>query len=371
MTRSGNGRRANGTAAATIRDVARVSRVSIATVSRVFNDSPLVSEETRRRVRAAASRMGYWPNSIARSLITNRTHTFGVLMPDLHGEFFSEMIHGMDLQARSVGFHILVSRSSSSAEDLTAALRSVRGRVDGLLIMAPDLEGAGALREAASDVPVVLLAPPAPPEHFPRCDTLGIDNAAGAHEVVRHLIRLGHRRIAHVAGPEHNSDARQRREGYRAALREAGLRPSSELEVAGDFGELSGYDAGLELLERAPRPTAVFVANDYMAVGVMGALEDAGLRVPRDVALAGFDDIPLARYLTPPLTTVHVDVLHFGQRAVEMLTDRLRAGSADEPRHETLSTTLVVRGSCGAQRSGEGDARNRWNRSRPAGTRKP
>lgn len=365
MTRSGDGRRSRGNPASTIRDVARASRVSIATVSRVFNDSPLVSEETRRRVRSAASRLGYWPNSIARSLITNRTHTFGILMPDLHGEFFSEVIHGMDLQARSSGFHILVSRSSSSAEDLTESLRSMRGRVDGLVVMAPDLDGFGALRECAGDVPVVLLGPI---DRLPQYDSLGIDNVGGARDVVRHLIRLGHRRIAHVAGPEHNSDARQRREGYRAALRESGLKPAPELEVVGDFGELSGYDAGLELLERAPRSTAIFVANDYMAVGVMGALEDAGLRVPRDVALAGFDDIPLARYLTPPLTTVHVDVLHLGQRAVEILTDRLGVGSAEEPRRETLATTLVVRGSCGAQRSSEGDARIRWNRSRPTGT---
>jgi LacI family transcriptional regulator len=368
MTRGGNGRRIAGSAAATIRDVARASHVSIATVSRVFNDSPLVSEETRGRVKSAASRLGYWPNSIARSLITNRTHTLGVLMPDLHGEFFSEVIHGLDLQSRSSGFHILVSRSSSSNEDLTAALRSMRGRVDGLVVMAPDLEDVAEMKRSSGDVPAVFLGPSL---RFPECDTLEIDNFEGARGVARHLAGLGHRRIAHVAGPATNSDARQRREGFRAALVEAGLKPAPELEVHGDFGELSGYDAGLELLDRVPRPTAIFVANDYMAVGVIGAIEDAGLQVPKDVAVAGFDDIPLARYLTPPLTTVHVDMLRFGQRAVELLVTRLTAGEALPPVHEEIATTLVVRGSCGAQRSRKGDARSRWNRNRHAGDPRP
>jgi LacI family transcriptional regulator len=335
--------RASGTA--TIRDVARASSVSIATVSRVFNHSPLVSEATRQRVTAAASHLGYWPNGIARSLITNRTHTLGLLLPDLHGEFFSEVIHGVDFISREKGYHLLVSRSSGNGDELTDALRSMRGRVDGLIVMAPDVDASRALRQAAGSVPVVLLNPEVP---LPGCDTLSIGNFQGAYAVARHLVDLGHGPIATITGPVQNIDARQRLDGYRAALRDAGAEPDPAQEFHGDFTERSGYEAARELLRQQGRPTAVFVANDHMVVGVMGALQEAGRAVPDDIALAGFDDIALARYLTPALTTVHVDMFQMGERAVEMLVDPGRSAVGAEGRHEVLPTRLVVRGSCGA-----------------------
>jgi len=354
-------RRSAGSAAATIRDVARVSKVSIATVSRVFNESKLVSGTTRQRVLASASRLGYWPNGIARSLITNRTHTLGVLMPDLHGEFFSEVIHGLDLKARERGFHILVSRSSSSADELTAALRSMRGRVDGLIVMAPVLNQAEAIAPSLGDLPTVLLNPEAGSADR---DSISIENRDGARAVVRHLLRLGHRHIALITGPVNNIDSQQRLEGYQAAIRES--ESAEELVYVGDFGERSGYDAAVKILERAPRPTAIFAANDYMAVGVIGALADAGLRVPEDMAVVGFDDIPLARYLTPPLTTVHVDMLQLGERAVDLLLERHGPDAPAGPRQELLPTTLVIRGSCGARPPSEGQTGGRWNRIHPA-----
>lgn len=330
---------------ATIRDVARASNVSIATVSRVFNGSALVSPLTRERVAAAATRLGYWPNGIARSLITNRTHAVGALLPDLHGEFFSEVIHGIDLAARELGFHLLVSRSSSSAEELTAALRSLRGRVDGLIVMAPDLDVSAAVAQLAGNVRTVLLDPGAT---MTGVDTISIANVEGAYAVVRHLIRLGHKKIATIRGPDHNIDARQRLEGYRAALRDHGVAPSAAYELRGGFTEQSGYDAAVALRKRGLKPSAIFVANDYMAVGALGALEDAGMRVPEDIAVAGFDDIPLARYLSPPLTTVHVDMLELGKRSVRLLLAPERIARPSSGHHEVFPTTLVVRGSCGA-----------------------
>jgi LacI family transcriptional regulator len=345
---------------ATIRDVARAGNVSIATVSRVFNNSPLVSEGTRQRVAAVASTLGYWPNGIARSLITNRTHTLGLLLPDLHGEFFSGVIHGVDLMARERGFHLLVSRSSSSAEELTDVLRSMRGRVDGLVVMAPDVDASRALRHTAGNVPIVLLNPEV---QLPGCDSVSIANFQGAYGVVQHLVSLGHRPIATITGPTENIDARQRLDGYRTALRDAGIEASPDLEFHGDFTERSGYEAALLLLRRQDRPAAIFVANDHMAVGVMGALQEAEVRVPEDVALAGFDDIPVARYLTPALTTVHVDMLQMGQRAVELLLDPERVATLRAGRHDVLSTRLVVRASCGAsQPHGAGPA---WDRGDP------
>jgi LacI family transcriptional regulator len=347
---------------ATIRDVARASNVSIATVSRVFNQSAVVSEDTRQRVAAAASRLGYWPNGIARSLITNRTHTLGLLLPDLHGEFFSEVIHGADVKAREKSFHLLVSRSSSSAEELTDALRSMRGRVDGLIVMAPDVDASRALRHAAGSVPIVLLNPEF---SLPGADTVGIANFQGAWTVVRHLVALGHRRIATITGPLQNIDARQRLDGYRAALREAGIEPDLSLEFHGDFTAHSGYEAAMAMLRQQGRPMAIFVANDHMAVGVMGAMQETGMRVPEDLAIAGFDDISLARYLSPPLTTVHVDMFELGKRAVELLLDPGRVEGPPEGRHEVLGTTLVVRGSCGSNRPSRTDPGPEWDHGGP------
>ena len=341
---------------ATIRDVARASKVSIATVSRVFNDSPAVSQETRERVRAAAQTLGYWPNGIARSLITSRTHMLGVVLPDLHGEFFSEVIHGVDEASRAHGLHVLVSRASVSADELTAALRSMRGRVDGLVVMAPDLRASEMLEQTGRNIPTVVLNP----DHtLESVDTVAIDNGGGARQVVSHLIGLGHRRIAMVTGPEHNGDSRQRREGYCRALADAGLFTTPELVVAGDFTEPSGYDAALQLLARSPRPTAIFVANDVMAVGVLSALDDLGVPVPGDIAVAGFDDIPLSQYLRPPLTTVHVDMLGLGRRAVELLLDPERRERSGLARHEVLPTTLMIRRSCGEKPAEAGSARVR------------
>jgi LacI family transcriptional regulator len=348
---------------ATIRDVARESNVSIATVSRVFNNSPLVSDTTRQRVAAVAARMGYWPNGIARSLITSRTHTVGVLLPDLHGEFFSEVIRGIDLAARERGFHILVSRSSSSADELAEGLRSMRGRVEGLIVMAPDLEDAPAtLRQCAGNIAVVLLDPDGA---VPGYDSISIANFEGASIVVRHLLGLGHRHIATITGPVHNIDARQRLDGYHAALREGGVEPCSDLELPGNFTEPSGYEAARELLRRVPPPTAIFVANDHMAVGVMGALQDAEVRVPEDIAVVGFDDIPTARFLTPPLTTVRVDRLMLGQRALQMLVDTDRTVGPAAGRHEVVPITLVVRGSCGAGKANGSHARVHWEQAVP------
>jgi LacI family transcriptional regulator len=328
----------------TIKDVAREAGVSIATVSRVFNDSAVVSEATRQAVRAVAERLNYWPNGAARSLITSRTQAIGVLLPDLFGEFYSEILRGMDCTARLRGLHLLVSSSHADAQELVAALQSTRGRIDGLIVMAPDIDASAAIRATAAALPLVLIDAFAGIEG---CDSVAIANQAGAYSVVRHLVRLGHRRVATITGPARNADARQRLEGYRAALKEAGVDVSRELEIPGNFTEPSGFEAVARLLTLHPRPTAVFAANDYMAIGVMGALSDAGLRVPEDIAVAGFDDIAMACYLNPALTTVHVDAYRLGERAVEKLVERLHPRRGHAAQHEVLPTTLVVRSSCG------------------------
>ncbi|HEU0013712.1 MAG TPA: LacI family DNA-binding transcriptional regulator [Longimicrobium sp.] len=336
---------ADATVSATIRDVARRAGVSVATVSRVLNHSGQVRDDTRARVESAAAELRYTPNSTARSLITRRTATFGVVLPDLFGEFFSEVIRGMDPLARSRGYHLLLSSSHDDHCEIEFALAAMRGRVDGLVVMSPHVGVRSLAACLPPELPVVLLNCDAAGADYP---AIGIDNHAGALAMVRHLVSLGHTRIGMIRGGQDNFDARERRRGYHAALDEAGL-PGADgrWEAPGDFTEAGGWDAALRLARLPEPPTAVFCANDSMAVGAMSALRGQGLRVPEDVAVAGFDDIPMARYLSPPLTSVHVDVHRLGARAVEMLCDAL-ADPRAPPRQELVPTRLVIRRSCGA-----------------------
>ncbi len=216
----------------TIRDVARAAGVSIATVSRVFNGSSRVSEETRKAVRAAASKLDYWPNSAARSLTTNRSQVLGVLLPDLFGEFFSEVIRGIDHAARREKLQILVSSSHADTDALLAAARSMRGRIDGLIAMAPDKGSAKAIHQITRKFPVVLLNP-----RFATngCSAVSIANFEGARAMVNHLTGLGHRDLAMITGPSGNVDAEERLRGFRTALADAGLEPRSG---SGDRGGL-------------------------------------------------------------------------------------------------------------------------------------
>lgn len=329
----------------TIKDVARQANVSVATVSRVFSGANVVREETSRRIRDVAARLRYTPHSGARSLITSKTHTLGVLLPDLYGEFFSEIIRGIDAAARRKGFHLLVSSSHSDRREVESALRAMRGRVDGVILMSPDLDAGALVANLPEDQAVVLLNSSV---RRPGISSVRIDNSRGAREMVRHLIGHGHKRIAIIAGAKHNVDGDQRRSGYRAALTEAGIKIDPRLEIAGDFTEDSGYDAARLMLEKgSSRPTAIFAANDSMAIGALTALREAGVGVPEEVAVAGFDDIPIARHMSPALSSVHVPIAGLGERATDQLIGRLADPKSHPARNEVLRTTLVIRASCG------------------------
>lgn len=330
----------------TIKDVAREAGVSIATASRALNRTDLVALETRRRVREVATRLHYTPHGGARGLITRRTHIIGVLLPDLYGEFFSEVIRGIDQLAQREGYQCIISSARPRGPTLEVALRAMRGRVDGLVLMSPEFTEELYKRTLPSGFPVVLLN--CPPTETPH-DSLTVENYLGAYTMVRHLAGLGHRRIAIVTGAVGNFDAEERLRGYRAALRDAGMAPAPELEIPGDFSEAAGAAAVRALLALPARPTAIFAANDGMAIGALAALRDAGLRVPEEIAIGGFDDIPMARYVDPPLTSVHVDISALGERAVAALLAVLRHPGRHDFTRETEPTTLVVRRSCGAR----------------------
>jgi len=331
----------------TIKDVAREANVSVATVSRVLNGSGPVSAETQHRIREVAGRLRYVPHGGARSLITSKTHTLGVLLPDLYGEFFSEVIRGMDDTAQRNGFHLIISRSHATRHGIETAMRAMRGRVDGVVAMSPDLDAESLLNVPAT-LPVVLLCSVSRGNEL---DSLTIDNCRGARAMVKHLIGLGHQRIAIIKGAPRNYDAAERLRGYRLALRDAGLKPGRSLELEGGFTEAGGYAAALQIIELDPRPTAIFAANDSMAIGALSALRESGVQVPEDMAVAGFDDIPLARYMDPPLSSVHVPICELGARAVDLLLHGITHKNDHARRRERVSTKLVIRRSTGSRAS--------------------
>ena len=331
--------------AVTIRDVARVSGFSVATVSRVLNGSGPVKDETKRRVREVATSLRFSPNVAARSLSTSRTYTLGVILPDLHGEFFSEVIRGVDQAAQEHGYHVLVSSSHNAPGEISAALATMRGRVDGVAIMSPVIDGRTLAAELPPSLPLVLLNC-AGGQHD--VDALDIDNHGGAWAMTRHLIASGRRRIAFLCGPHGNADADARLQGYRDALHDAGIARHAEWEIDGDFQQSTGIAAVERLLATTPRPDALFAANDSMAIAAISALRDAGVRVPEDVAVTGFDDIPIARYVNPSLTTVRVDIAGLGGRAVRTLIHAVGRKNEHARVRATLATELVVRASCGA-----------------------
>ena len=345
---------------ATIKDVAREAKVSVASVSRALNGQGGVTAETLERIRVAAKRLHYIPDNAARSLITRRTHTIGALLPDLFGEFFSELIRGIDLAARSRGLHLLVSSSHDGADEAAAALRAMQGRVDGMLILSPWVDEDFLEANLPGALPTVLINSPI---HASGRSVLNIDNRGGAYAMTEHLLRTAkHKDIAFIAGPAGNFDAEQRALGYREAMKK--LAPKVPLNIVdGSFTEESGYHAGRQLLAQGKRPSAVFAANDMMAVGCLYAFKEAGLQVPADIALAGFDDIPIARYLTPPLSTVSVHIAELGRNALERLA-ALMDGRGQSDSTDTLGCAIAVRGTCGASRDAS-TTKNTYQPARP------
>ncbi len=334
----------------TIKDVAREARVSMASVSRALNGTGAVRKEIRERVLAAAERLNYVPNSGAQSLMTRRTRTIGVLLPRFHGEFFFELIRGIDSAARSRGLHLLVSTSHNDAGETRQALRAMVGRVDGLLALLPHVDAQFLHQTLRGTLPIVLLST-ADIEHV--YASVRIDNFGGAYAMVKHLVACGYRSIAHISGQPDNVDTEERARGYFAALAQE-LPDAKPIVVQGDFTEESGYKAAQELLRLRERPRAIFAANDMTAIGCISAIMEAGLSVPDDVAVVGFDDIPTARFVRPALTTVSVHIADLGARALECLASGIEKPETLSSITEIVPADVVVRDSCGARRQSRG-----------------
>jgi len=330
----------------TIRDVARRAGVSVATVSRVVNRSPhRVSPSTERRVRRAVRTLGYHANIIAQGLKKRSSRTVALIVPDISNPFFPAIARGIEDAARPRGYAVFLC---NTYEDLTrenAYLALLRDRwVDGVIFatVGSNTRHLRALRRAR--LPVVLVARDVEGLSI---DTVRVDNYRGEYEATVHLLRLGHRRIAHIAGPPALHVAAERRRGYVEALRAAGLAGEAQI-VEGDFTADGGRRAMLAVLRSQPPITAVAAANDLMAIGALEALRHAGRRVPEDVAVVGFDDITFASLVSPALTTVAQPKYRMGQMAMERLLQLLDGGDA-RSRQTVLVPELVIRESCGTR----------------------
>ncbi|MFI6600241.1 LacI family DNA-binding transcriptional regulator [Nonomuraea sp. NPDC050536] len=325
---------------AVLGDVAELAGVSAMTVSRVLNSPELVAADTRVRVQAAMRQLDYHPNAAARRLVTGRSGLLGVVSIDttLYGP--ATMLYAIERAARQSEFTVSIASigilTRSSIEEAVDRLREQS--VDGIVIVAPHESATEGLSHLPEGLPVVAVDAgddvPVP--------VVMVDQRAGAVRATRHLLSLGHQTVWHVAGPADWNDASARIEGWRQVL-EADGRPVPEM-LRGDWSSRSGYQLGRRLAED-PAVTAIFVANDQMALGVLRALREAGRSVPGEVSVVGFDDVPESAYYWPPLTTVRQDLAEVGRRAFELLLDRM-AGGADG-RH-LIEPELVVRDSTGA-----------------------
>jgi DNA-binding LacI/PurR family transcriptional regulator len=319
-------------------DVARLAGVSQQTVSRVLNDSPHVRPDTRQRVLEAIRKLEYRPNRLARALVTGRSRTLGVLSFDttLYGP--ASTLFAIERAAHDAGYFVsIASLRSLDAESVRSAVERLREQgVDGVLVIAPQESAARGLLQIPSDIPVVATEA-GPPDAVP---LVAVDQVAGARLATEHLLALGHRTVWHVAGPADWLEAQDRVRGWREALAAAGMVAPPPLP--GDWSARSGYAVG-QLLGPA---TAVFAGNDQMALGVLRALHELGRRIPEDISVVGFDDIPEAAYFTPPLTTVRQRFDEIGRRALRLLLELLEGGSRRAG--ETVAPELVVRASSAA-----------------------
>ncbi|MGH9430059.1 MAG: LacI family DNA-binding transcriptional regulator [Terriglobia bacterium] len=340
----------------TIRDVARIAGASVSTVSAAINNTDYVSAAMRLRIQRAIARLGYRPNDLARGLRLQRTHTLGVVVPDLSNSFYTEVLQGMKDYASAAHYTLLIGDSRDRwAEEQVYLDTFHRRRVDGVIRIPAVDEKSGNLRDLLGDIPVVYADRFA---HDAAAGHVGVDNVVAAFDATRYLMSLGHRRIGIIAGPETAPTAADRLEGYRRALRSGRVHVDGTLVRRGDNGMVSGHREAIELLTLPNRPTAIFCTNNMMTLGAFQAIQELKTLCPEEVSLVGFDDFYWAPLLRPQITMVRQPAREIGMAAarllIEQIEGRIATGSA-----QTLSTQLIVRQSCAppAARSGASTVR--------------
>ncbi len=356
----------------TIVDVARMAGVSTATVSHTFSAKRPVSPQTRQRVMAVAARAGYRPNHVAASMVTGRTRTIGMVVPDIANPFFSELVRGAEAAAMAAGYVTIVCSSELDAALEERCVEVLEDkRVDALLYLAGNARSQARLTDPAlARTPIVVIDEELA-DLPPGASVVTADNEGGGALAAQHLCGLGHREIGVVAGPPGLPTAEARLRGFVAEVGRRGVAlPGQRIEHAAYYTRDAGLAAGLELLTSDPGLTAVFCANDLIALGVLGAAGECGRQVGRDLSVAGFDDIFVAQLVNPPLTTIRQPIAKLGQEAARLALAAL-AGRGGGPRRRVLPVELIVReATAPAVRSNGSGAAAEGSRPREAGARK-
>jgi LacI family transcriptional regulator len=330
---------------ATIHDVAQRAGVSPITVSRVINHSGYASQETRERVEAAVAELGYVPNRLARSLRSKRTHTLALVITDITNPFFTTVARGVEDTASDAGYTVIFCNTDESETEEQKYLQVVlQQQVDGVLLVPARSTGESVEMIQKQNTPVVVLDRRMPAST--QVDVVRCESVEGAYQLVKLLIDLGHQGIAVISGPQSVSTAEDRVIGYRRAMADAGL-SQTDIVHYGAFTQASGYELAQQLLARQPRPTAVFAANNLIAIGAFKAVQDAGLRVPEDIAMVAFDDLPANLLVFPFLTVAVQPAYEMGRRATQLLLSRLSKPASQDYQEVVLPYELIVRQSSG------------------------
>ena len=332
----------------TIRDVAQQAGVAPITVSRVINNSGYVSQDARMRVEAAIAGLNYVPNTLARSLRFKKTRVLALVLTDITNPFWTTVARGVEDVANAHGFNVILCNTDEDEAKQNDYLQVLlQKRVDGFLFVPArsTAESVRLIRE--QNVPVVVLDRQIPDVAV---DVVRGDSEGGAYQLIRHLLTLGHRRIAVLSGPEAISTATDRVAGYRRAMADAGQPAGAEMVFHGGYSQEGGYHMALQALAAAPRPSAFFASNNFIAIGAFRALQEAGLRVPEDVAIVSFDDAPNWFLMKPFLTVASQRAYQMGQCATELLLERLSLHCTAEPRDIVLPVDIVIRQSSGSFR---------------------
>ncbi|GIC18510.1 Ribose operon repressor [Vibrio cholerae] len=328
---------------ATMKDIARLAGVSTSTVSHVINKSRFVSDEIAERVNNAAQQLNYAPSALARSLKMNRTKTIGMLVTTSTNPFFGEVVKGVERSCYHQGYNLILCNTEGDNQRMKASINTLlQKRVDGLLLMCSTLEGERLdVFDRYPDIPIVVMD--WGPILF-ASDKIQDNSLQGGYMAAKHLIECGHKEIGCITGPLIRHQAQMRYEGYKRALAEARIAINPDWIVESDFECEGGYQAFEKLYERGKLPSALFVSNDMMAMGVIQAASQRGLRVPDDLSLIGYDDVHIAKFMTPALTTIHQSKYRLGKAAVDTLLYRLENPDTTAQVVQ-LEPTLVVRNS--------------------------
>ena len=327
----------------TIKNVAELAGVHPSTVSRVINNDSRISEKTKNKVLLIIKKLGYTPNAIARGLKTKRTHTLGMLIPDITNPFFAEIARGVEDAANKNNFNVILCNTDDKLKKERTYLEILRGkRVDGLILGTAHIRDKSILELEKKKFPYILVS-----RNIEGLDKncIIVDDVAGGIMVTEYLIKLGHRRIAHITGPLTVRAAINRLEGYKFALEKHQIEYHEELVEEGDFRIKGGYQAMKKFLELPEPPTAIFAANDLLALGAIQAIQKKKYHIPEDFCIIGFDDIRLASFVYPPLTTIRQPMLEMGALAVKMLLKIIEEGEFNQKK-EVLEPKLIIRESC-------------------------